>query len=210
MKYFRSLPTLIQPDFNGNFVSVTNLTTRAYLLPSLQNNINFYYDYTIKDYDKPESIAYKYYNDQYRYWMILYANNIFDAQSEWPLTFENFILYLKDKYSADAANVSLPPISYTKETIHHYEKIVTTYNDFDNEKASITIQIDANTYLNTLETTQTNILPDGTSVTKKINKNAISIYDYELQTNDNKKNIKLIKDIYAIDMEKTLAALMSQ
>ena len=210
MKYFRTLPTIVHPDWNGNFVSATNLVTRAYLLPSLQNNVYLYYDYTVKDFDKPESISYKYYNDQYRYWMLLYANNIFDAQAEWPMQFENFILYLKDKYSSDAANASMLPIVYTQSTIHHYEKIVTTFNNVENDKTTITLVVDANTYLNTTQTTQSSALPDGTIVTKQIQKNVVSIYDYELKVNDDKKNIKLIKDVYAIDMENNFSALMSQ
>lgn len=210
MKYFRTLPSLLQPDLNGNYTVVTNILTRAYLLPSLQNNVYLYYDYKVKDFDKPESIAYKYYNDQYRYWMILYANNIFDVQAEWPRTFENFILYLKDKYQEDANTAGIPVISYTQSTIHHYEKIITTYNDVENEKTTITVQIDANTYNNTTSSIQTRSFSDGTQVTKQTQKNFVTIYDYELNENERKREIKLIKDVYAIDMESKLSSLMGQ
>lgn len=208
MKYFRTLPGILQPDQKGNYNLVTNLLTRAYLLPSLQNNVYLYYDYKIKDFDKPESIAYKYYNDQYRYWMILYANNIFDVQEEWPRDFTNFILYLKDKYAAAAANVSIPVIQYTQSVIHHYEKIVTTYNNIENDKTTITIQVDANTYNSTVSSIQSKPLPDGSIVTKQVSKKYVTVYDWELNENEKKRDIKLIKDVYAADMENKLSALM--
>lgn len=208
MKYFRTLPSLLQPDFIGNYTVATNLLTRAYLLPSLQNDVYLYYDYKVKEFDKPESIAYKYYNDQYRYWMVLYANNIFDAQEDWPREYSNFILYLKDKYASQAANANTTPISYTQSTIHHYEKIITSYNDAENEKTTITIQIDANTYNNTVSSIQSKLLPDGTTVTKQIGKSYVTVYDFELDENEKKREIRLIKDIYAADMENKLSALM--
>lgn len=210
MKYFRTLPSILQPNLNSNYTLVTNIITRAYLLPSLQNNVYLYYDYQVKDYDKPESISYKFYNDQYRYWMILYANNIFDVQEQWPRDFTNFIIYLSDKYSSEASNANTTPINYTKTIIHHYDKIITTYNDVDNVKSTITIQIDANTYNNTVSSIQTNTLPDGSVVTKLVSKSYATIYDYELDQNEKKREIKLIKDVYAPDMESKLAALMKQ
>ena len=79
MKYFQTLPNISQTDFSGNQISVTNILARGYLLDSLQKNLYLYYDYTLKESDKPEIISYKFYNDQYRYWMIMYANNIFDV-----------------------------------------------------------------------------------------------------------------------------------
>lgn len=210
MKYFQSLPNILQPDFNGNYVTVTNLMARAYLLTNLQNNIYLYYDYDVKDYDKPESIAYKYYNDQYRYWMILYANGIIDPQSEWPLTANNLYNYLEDKYSEAANTANTTVLQYTKSTVHHYEKIITTSNNVDLKNATITIQIDEPTYNSTNSSITTSTLPDNTIITRQIEKNIVYIYDYEVEQNENKRRIKLIKDIHANDMDKQLSSLMSK
>lgn len=207
MKYFQTLPQILQPDFNGNYVTVTNLISRAYLLSSLQKNVFLYYDYTVKDYDKPEIISYKLYDNQYRYWMVLYANNIFDVNSDWPLDYRNFMLYINDKYKTEANTAHLDPMSYTMDTIHHYEQTITTYGNLDNVKSSITIQIDANTYTNTIESTNTYTL-DGVLISRTVSKKPVSIYDYELQENEKKRNVKLIKDSYADSMEKQLFSLM--
>ena len=210
MKYFKTLPSILQPDDSGNYITSTNILTRGYLLPSLQNNVYLFYDYTLKDSDSPESISYKFYNDQYRYWMILYANNIFDVFSEWPKTYTNFMLFLNDKYGSLASNNNLTVLEYTNQTIHHYEQKIITTGSNVTDKTTITIEIDSNTYNNFVTTTQTKQFPDGNTVTKQITVQPISIYQYEIDLNESKREIKLIKDVYAIDMEKQLTALMSR
>lgn len=209
MKYFQTLPSISQSDFSGNYVTATNLLTRGYLLSSLEKNIFLYYDYTLKEYDKPEIVSYKLYNNQYRYWMIMYANNIFDVNSEWPLEYNNFILYISDKYKTEANVAQLDPVSYTMDTIHHYEKTITTYSSVDNVKSSLTFQIDANTYTNTIESSDTYSLNDGTLITRNVSKKTVTVYDYELNENEKKRNVRLIKDTYANDMEKQLSTVMS-
>ena len=208
MKYFQTLPNISQTDFSGNQISVTNILARGYLLESLQKNLYLYYDYTLKEFDKPEIISYKFYNDQYRYWMILYANNIFDVNSEWPLDYRNFMLYLTDKYKVEANTAQLDVLSYTQDTIHHYEKLITTYNSIDNVKSTLTYQIDEDDYINTIEVTNQFALNDGSIITRQVSKKPVSVFDYEDSLNEKKRNIKLIKNNYANDMEKQLVSIM--
>ena len=209
MKYFQTLPNISQTDFSGNQITVTNILARGYLLDTLQKNLYLYYDYTLKESYKPEIISYKFYNDQYRYWMIMYANNLFDVNSEWPLDYRNFVLHLADKYKEQSNAAHLDALSYTQDTIHHYEKLITTYNNVDNVKSTLTYQIDEDDYINTIESTNQFALNDGTIITKQVSKRPISIYDYEEGLNEKKRNIKLIKNGYANDMEKQLVSIMS-
>ena len=80
MKYFQTLPTVVNVDSNNNLYSLKNIITRGILLPELSRNPMLFYQYTIQDGDTPENIAYKYYNDPYRYWILLYGNNTIDPQ----------------------------------------------------------------------------------------------------------------------------------
>ena len=43
-----------------------------------------------------------------------------------------------------------------------------------------------------------------------ISKNLINIYDYELQLNEDKRNIKILKNNYVSQLEKQFKSLMSQ
>ena len=209
MKYFSTLPNIVTTDDKGNSLLYKNLLVRTQLIPKLANNPLIFYKYAIQDGETPEIIADKYYGDSYRYWMVLYGNsNILDPQWDWPLSSSNFTLYLENKYSA-AANGSSNVLSYTQSTAHHYEKITTTIDNTTNTTAIKNIEIDYNTYLATETFTQTNQFPDGSSVTYTVSKNEVSIYEYEVNTNEAKRNINIINSIYATQLENQFQSLVS-
>ena len=104
MLYFNSMPKILTPDVNGDGILLTNLMTRSELIPSLLNNPMMFYKYDIQDGDTPEIVADKYYGDSYRYWIVLYANQILDPQWNWPLNNQQFDAYLTKKYSSAANN----------------------------------------------------------------------------------------------------------
>ena len=211
MKYFNTLPLIYQSDFNGNYLTVNNIISRAYLLPSLAKNINLTYEYDIKEIDTPENIAYRYYNDVNRYWIVLYANGIMDPQSEWPLTNQQFDLYMVKKYS-EAAGSTTPGVvtAYTLGTIHHYEQTVVTSDSSNLQEQTITIQIDKNTYDSGINSTVKSTFPNsGIVVTKTTFYNAISIFDYENTANEVKRKISIIKDSFVNEIELQLKSLMS-
>ena len=210
MQYFNSLPLVSQNTYSAynNNQLVTNLLTRAYLLPSLLNNVMLFYDYEVRDGDTIESVAYNYYNDVYKYWIICYSNNIIDPLFDWPKTSSQFELYLEDKYSQEANGV--PVIAYTMSTIHHYEKTISVINDFDFANTVTTIWIDEDTYDSLMPSIIERTFPSGTNITQKITKQAVSIYTYESIINDNKRKIKLLKDDYVPDIENRFKKLMQQ
>ena len=122
MKYFSNLPLIIKAGSNNNSLITTNLLSRSYILPSLLKNVVLFYEYDVKEGDSPENIAYRYYGDVYRYWLILYSNNIIDPQSEWPLNSNDFQRYIFYKYREDVANglfipveqVQVPPLRFVE------------------------------------------------------------------------------------------------
>jgi hypothetical protein len=208
MKYFNELPLVINSDNNGNYYTLKNLLIRTKLIPSLASNPLLFYAYSIQESDTPETIAYKYYGDQYRYWMVLMANEIMDPQWEWPLTSQQFVSYLKDKYATEAGGEQ-NVLSYVTGTVHHYEKITTTVDGYSQTRAVKTVEIDANTYTLLETTSSTNAFPDGTTVTISVTGNAVSIYDYENNLNESKRQIKLINSKYVTQMESVYKSLVS-
>lgn len=194
MKYFNSLPFLTTTDNNGNSIALRNLLIRTEMIPQLAKNPLVFYQYTLQEGDTPEIVANKYYGDPFRYWIVMYGNpNMLDAQSDWPLTTQQFLLYLNDKYMEVSNNNVL---SYTQGTVHHYEKVVTTIDNTSQTTAIKTVEIDENTY-NNLQTFTNTV----GSVTYSVSGNAVSIYDYENQLNESKRNINLINNTYASAME---------
>lgn len=207
MKYFNSLPFIANQDSNGNYYFLKNILIRTKLISQLAKNPMLFYKYSVQDSDTPESIAFKYYGDQYRYWLIFMANEIMDPQWDWPLTSQQFLKFLKDKYSA-AAGGDNNVLSYTQGTVHHYEKLVTTVDNNTQTKAIKSVIVDQQTYILIQSNTQTKTFTDGSTVTYTTGKNAVSIYDYENDLNESKREINLINSNYVSDMETQYQALV--
>ena len=80
---------------NGKLETVTNIMLRFKITQAIQSRKVVYYDYTVQEGDRPDIIAYKYYEDSTLDWLVLMANNIIDPVYDWPLnsrSFEKFII----------------------------------------------------------------------------------------------------------------------
>ena len=66
------------------------------------------------------------------------------------------------------------------------------------------VQVDANTYANVSVTTSSITLDDGNQISVAITKETKSYYDYELEQNENKRQIKLLKPEFAYALEQEL------
>ena len=203
MQYFDTLPKIIKTDAKGNSYLLTNILARANLLQSFLTSPAIYYEYDIQDGDTPEIIAHKYYGDVYRYWVVLFANQIIDPQWEWPMSGVVFESYINNKYTL--ASPSVNPLT----TVHHYEKQIDTLDISTNITTTNKIAISQTTY-NSLTTSTTNYSLATGTVKVTISKNLINIYNYELQLNEDKRSIKILKNNYVGQLEKQLKSLMSQ
>lgn len=207
MKYFNTLPSVITVNPNGNADVLKNLVVRAKLLTQIATNSLVFYKYTVQEGDSPEIVAYKYYGDQYRYWLVLLANEAVDPLWNWPLTSNMFADYITDKYS-EAANTQ-NVLEYTQTNIHHYEKLITTYDDDTQVTVIKNLIIDQNTYNTTVEKTLKGTFGYGDNITHTTSKKAVSIYDYENDLNESKRDIKLINSNYISDLELQFQVAMS-
>jgi hypothetical protein len=55
------------------------------------------------------------------------------------------------------------------------------------------IQVDVNTYANVASSSQSILLPDTNTITVAISKETQTYYDYEIETNESKRTIKLLR-----------------
>ena len=105
--YFRKFPKV---DYTANGITqkMTNITKRIkFLDATLLNYVSFDF-YDVNGDERPEHIAANYYSDPNLYWMILFANNIKDIYTDWPMPVNQFETFVASKY--DDVNA-----------IHHYE-----------------------------------------------------------------------------------------
>lgn len=204
MKFFRSFPKLI-----SNKEVLTNLLVRTDLLPSLINNSSLFYKYEMQEGDTPEIMASKYYGDPYRYWLFLYSNNIMDPQWDLVLSTKIFDAHLESKYKAIAAENNQTVLEYTQTNIKYYYKNITTIDSYTQTTSSDDYQIDYETYLE-LPQSQTFLVTLDNGYTSTIITSTFeqTIYDHELQLNENKRSVNVMNSIYAKDMENQLISLL--
>lgn len=198
MQYFDTLPKIVKTDSVGNSIVMTDLMARCSIIPQILKNPMLFYEYSIQDGDTPEIVAYKYYGDSYRYWVVLFANQLIDPQWNWPLSSNSFDEFIANKYQA------FNPYS----TTHHYEKIITQFDAVTQTTTTKNITIDEDTYNSLITGTYTYTLPTG-NVSVTISKTAVSYYDYELAVNEAKRNIKILNSAYVTQLEKQFADLMA-
>lgn len=103
MKYFQYFPQIqynfAEPDGNNVTMVMTNFTVRLKLVARLKQLIQVFQNYVIADGERPDTVAVKLYGSSDYTWIILLVNNIFSLY-DWPLTSEEFTIYIVDKYGS--------------------------------------------------------------------------------------------------------------
>ena len=111
MSYFNYFP-LMAYDVNGNknYKLVPDIIKRVKIRSAVKSGALLFDKYDVKYGERPEDIAFKYYDDAELHWVVLLTNNITDRYYEWPMTQPDFEDYLTDKYGAGS-----------EDSVHHYE-----------------------------------------------------------------------------------------
>jgi len=109
--YFSRFP-LMAYDVKGtkNYKLVPHILRRVKLRSGIRSGMFLFDNYDVKDGEKPEDVAFKWFGDSGYHWIILMTNNITDRYYEWPMTQPQFQNFIEDKYGL--ANI---------DAIHHYE-----------------------------------------------------------------------------------------
>tara|TARA_B100000795_G_scaffold135668_1_gene101322 strand:- start:6 stop:548 length:543 start_codon:yes stop_codon:yes gene_type:complete len=111
MTYFSYFP-LMAYDIKGTreYKLLPQIIKRVKLRSNIRSGLFLFDNYDVKDGERPEDIAFKYYDDATLHWVVLMTNNITDRYYEWPMTQPQFQNFIEDKYGI--ANI---------DAIHHYE-----------------------------------------------------------------------------------------
>jgi hypothetical protein len=177
--YFRPFP-LINYDIKKNKLPLllTNVTARYKIRDILKNKVAIYYDYIVKDGDRPDNIAFKYYEDETLDWLIYIVNDIIDPYYDWPLDQDAFNKYIRTLYGSVAG---------AKGTVFEYRKIITKQKVlFDGTNVPERyVVVDQNTY-NTLAADL---------------RREVDAYEYYEEQNNNKRRIRLLDKRFAANVK---------
>lgn len=213
------MPKIATIDYVGNKIVLTNLMVRTEIIPSLLNNPLLFYSYDIQDGDTPEIIADKYYGDSYRYWIVLFGNQIIDPQWNWPMNQNLFNDYILDKYKSSTANslnisantvTSSQVLAYTQSNIQNYVETIITIDSSTNESTTSIYYIDPTAYALVQENTSTGAFSSGAQVTQTVSKYTETIYEYETRLNESNRNINLVNSSYVSQFESQFQSLLAQ
>jgi hypothetical protein len=220
--YFAKTLYSLDDNPRDNFQYVTNILQRSKFLREITDNTAAYYPYQIKDNETAEIIADKLYGDSNRHWIVLLFNQILNPFYEFPMSSDVLDSYILDNYgytSFAATNI-----------VHHYEQIIersTVLNgivtDSNIDRYTIseyemnfstnaitlrTLPTVGNSLLLSVESTQLDnagtLFAQSTSSIK-----AISVFDYEFELNETRREIKLLDAKYVAVVEQEFKKLMS-
>ena len=193
-KYFSYFPkTIYNLDNSNSLDAVTNLMNGFSFDESLTENSILYYEYTVADGETPEMLAHKIYGSVEKHWVILKLNGVVDVKTDWPLSQKNLMEVINDKYANNGILTAQTGYQWAFNTTHSYYKIETRTLVASGEKVVDTIQIDANTYANVITSSIQYTLPDNNVVQIDTTRNLKTYYQYEVDLNESKRNIKVLK-----------------
>jgi hypothetical protein len=222
MKYFSNFPSISYSldDNDLEFKLIKNPLTRVRFVREILQNVKIFYEYDFSDSDSPEIIAHKLYEDPNRYWMVMFSNDLIDPYYDVPLKDADLDSLLVHKYGS---------VANAQSQIHHYERrtnIVTnkdgniSENEYVTELQQYSYDFDTGLVIeNTLPTISnpvsissesTEVANDGVIITKTVKDYAISNYDYELNLNEDKRKIKLVRSELVSEIETQFKSLLNR
>ena len=180
--YFTNLPK-VGYDINGtgkdSFLSVTNIMKSVRFKPSILEDITDYYPYFVKEGERPDIIAHAQYGNIGYAYLIMLVNDIYDPNFDWPLSSQIFEKYIINKYGSVTTAIS---------GVKHYYQIVraeVARTGTSERIPEVKFVVDETTY---------DALDSGDRTT-------LSNYDYEVELNDAKREIKLINPAFIRDID---------
>ena len=106
------------PFSESDFVVAKNFFRRYKINDDIFQYAVFFKKYTIKDGERPETLAEKIYGNQFYDWVILLTNNMVNAQYDWPRTNYEIYKMVEEEFDDPYSEISHYEI---KETIGHYQ-----------------------------------------------------------------------------------------
>ncbi len=183
--YFRQVPDFQYvsrtPDAQiiSDFKTVKNLFKRGKLREDIFGNLQFFTKYKITGNERPDNVAFKFYDDETLDWVVLLSNNILNIQTEWPLTQDGFDEYLLEKYS-----------SYQNINATRYYETVKVKNSNGITIIPAGLRVPSN-FSTSYFDSQLGIKVTASNITREVTN-----YQYEQKIEDDKRNIFILKPKY--------------
>jgi hypothetical protein len=116
MAFFSRFPILpYDIKNNDNYKLIPDILRRVKIRTAIRGASMLFDSYDVKNGERPEDIAFKWFGDAELHWVILMTNNVLDRYYDWPMNDVQFQEFLIDKYT-------------NPDAVHHYEITKTSGN----------------------------------------------------------------------------------
>lgn len=153
-------------------IKLTNILKRFRFDKDVRTQLNVFYTYSIRQGDRPDTVADKFYGDSNLDWVVLHYNYIQNPLFSWPLFGEDLNNHIKKKYGSIA--VANSTVAKRYQILR--QKVKNAYQDIP----EWIVEIDETTY---------NTLPDS-------KKKFYTAYEWEIIKNDKNQEISLLDKRY--------------
>ena len=185
--FFNFFPrTLYKIDESNDLDTIINLTANFSILQQSIDATQAYFDYVISEGETPEIIAHKIYGDAEYHWLIMRVNGIMDIKTDWPLTYAQLMQMIEKTYG----------ISWAQTNYKTHYKVETRTMVKSGDEFEEYVTIDADTYASLTPSSTQYVLTNGSAMVVNITKERFSYYDTEVQLNERKRGLRIIKPEY--------------
>ncbi len=178
MAYFSKFGNVWITLKDGSKVIINDITAFATISDSWRKDARLQLSHSIRDGELPHAISNNLYDTVDYWWTILLVNNIYDFDNQWPRSYEQLNKYIDAKYPGQL-----------RTAVHHYINPQGLVADLLSLRISLGLTSDA-------------------AVINQANLEAVSIEEFEIGLNENKRNIILIDPDYISTVQSQFDDLM--
>ena len=179
--YFKQLPDLDYPSLANDrnsaydYQVVKNIFKRAIIRDDIFDEATAFTKYSVQGDERPDQVAFNFYNDSNYDWVVLTTNNIIHVRDEWPMSNNDFLTYVNAKYTTQELS-----------NIHHYEtKIIRDSRGRLIQPKGLTVPAGHSiTFLDN------GVLRTESQLT------SFTFFEHETNLNDEKRNINILRPEY--------------
>jgi hypothetical protein len=199
MSYFSKFPQI-----KYNNADVLDLTRRV-KLANATRAFN-YYPYVVPEAFRPEDVAFQFYGDAEAAWLVLFSSEIIDPYTNWPKSQNNLDSFIRKEYvtQRDAAVASGYTGNGEKDVKIWTEDLTTNTNILRYKSNRIRESGTGGVYIN--NATYAAHVDAGTLTSEW---DAVRIYDYEFELNEDRRHIRLFKAEYLPELKILLEAKLN-
>jgi len=155
----------------------TDITRRFDFYRTVLRDKYVFLPYTIDGDDRPEDVAYFYYESVDHTWVVYLSNDILDPYYDWPLPYDKFNAFIKKKYEALSGTTGDAVLAWTQNT--QITDNIAFYRNIEDPD----IKINVDTYNLDSDLVQGDW-------------EAVRYFQYETELNDDKRVIELLDKRY--------------